>query len=80
MTRVRLLEKPECGLCAEALACLRRLRRELSLDIERVDISADRALFDRYGLRIPVIVVGREELDVAGIDDAAIARWLRAVQ
>jgi len=34
---------------------------------------------DRYLLRIPVLVVGEAELDVAGLEDAAIVRWLREV-
>ena len=62
--RVRFYEKPDCGLC-------------LPLDIERVDVSADAALFDRYGLRIPVLAMGERELDIAGVEDQAIAAWLR---
>jgi hypothetical protein len=46
------------------------------LEIERVDILIDPALFERYALRIPVLGVGERELDVAGLDDAAIDRWL----
>ncbi len=79
MTRVRLLERPDCGLCAEALTALRRLTREFPLDIERVDITTDAALLDRYALRIPVLVARGQELDAAGIDDAAIRRWLDEV-
>jgi hypothetical protein len=77
--RVRLMERPECGLCEEALGTLRRLSRGTLLDIERVDVTRDVALLDRYVVRVPVLVVGDAELDVAGIDDAAIARWLDEV-
>lgn len=70
------MERPDCGLCEEALAALRRLSRRKRLDIERVDITRDSALLDRYVVRIPVLVVGDAELDAAGIDDAAIGRWL----
>lgn len=79
MIRVRLMERPDCGLCEEALGVLRRLSRRTSLDIERVDVTRDVALLDRYVVRVPVLVVGDAELDVAGIDDAAIARWLDEV-
>jgi len=41
-----------------------------------VDSEADAALRDRYALRIPVLRVGEAELDAAGLDDAALARWL----
>jgi glutaredoxin-like protein DUF836 len=74
--RVRLMERPDCGLCEEALGVLRRLSRRTPLDIERVDVTRDVALLDRYVVRVPVLVVDEAELDVAGIDDAAIARWL----
>ena len=76
MIRVRLMERPDCGLCEEALGVLRRLSRRTPLDIERVDVTRDVALLDRYVVRVPVLVVDEAELDVAGIDDAAIARWL----
>lgn len=79
MIRVRLLERPDCGLCEEALAGLRRLSRAKRLDIERVDVSRDPSLLDRYLVRVPVLVVGDAELEVAGIDEAAVGRWLDEV-
>ena len=74
--RVRLLEKPDCGLCAEAYRALRRVALDQPLEIERVDITKDPALVDRYALRIPVVTVGERELDAAGIDDRALRTWL----
>ncbi|HEV8656977.1 MAG TPA: glutaredoxin family protein [Candidatus Limnocylindria bacterium] len=79
MIRVRLMERPECGLCDEALGALRRLSRGTRLDIERVDVTRDPSLLERYVVRVPVLVVGDAELDVAGIDEAAIGRWLDEV-
>jgi hypothetical protein len=76
--RVRLLEKPDCGLCAEVHRALRRVGLERPLEIERVDISRDPALFERYALRIPVVVLAGRELDAAGLDDHALAAWLAA--
>jgi hypothetical protein len=70
------MERPDCGLCDEALAALQRLSRRTRLDIERVDVTRDAALEGSYVLRVPVLVVEDEELDVAGIDEAAIGRWL----
>jgi hypothetical protein len=76
--RVQLLEKPDCGLCAEAHRALRRVALDVPIEIERVDITADGALFDRYALRIPVVTMGERELDVAGLSDREIASWLRS--
>ena len=75
---VRLLEKPDCGLCAEAYRALRRVALDVPLDVDRVDITKDPALFDRFALRIPVLTMGERELDAAGVDDRAIRTWLRA--
>ncbi len=77
---VRLLEKADCGLCGEAHRALRRIGLERPLEITRVDLaSLDDATRDRYLLRIPVLVVREQELDAAGLEDAAIERWLRGV-
>ena len=75
--QVRLLEKPDCGLCAEAYRALHRVGLEMPLEIERVDITTDATLFDRYALRIPVVAMGERELDVAGLDDRVLRLWLR---
>lgn len=74
--RVILYERDGCGLCDEAHRALRRIGLDRALEIERVDIDRDAALVDRYALRVPVLRLGEAELDPAGLDDAAIARWL----
>ena len=75
-----LYEKAGCGLCAETYRALTRVRMERSLEIERVDIEAQREFFDRYAIRIPVLQVGDKELDAAGLDDAALKRWLQELR
>jgi Glutaredoxin-like domain (DUF836) len=74
---VRFFEKAGCGLCDEAYRALTRVRMDLPLEIERLDIETDPALFERYAIRIPVLQVREDELDAAGLDDAALRRWLR---
>ncbi len=73
------MTRPDCGLCDEALGALRRVSRRTPLDIARVDVTRDPDLLARYLVRLPVLVVGEAELDAAGIDDAAIGRWLDEV-
>lgn len=72
--RVTLYERVDCGLCAEAYEALRRLR----IHVDRVDVDRDDALRARYTLRVPVVVRAGQELDAAGLEDGAIARWLAA--
>jgi glutaredoxin len=74
------MERRDCELCAEAHRALRRIALERPLEVERVDIDAlAPAERDRYILRVPVLVSGVAELDAAGLEDAAIERWLREV-
>jgi hypothetical protein len=75
---VRLFEKPDCGLCAETFRALHRIGLDRPLAVERVDITTDPALFDRFALRIPVLMIGERELDAAGLDDRALGAWLKA--
>ncbi len=67
-----MYERRDCGLCAEAYEALRRLR----IEVERVDIDSDAELQERYALRVPVLRRGDDELDAAGLEDGALARWL----
>lgn len=76
--RLTLYERAGCGLCDETHRALRRIALDRALEIERVDIDRDAALADRYALRVPVLRLGDAELDAAGLDDGAIARWLAA--
>ncbi|GAC1458373.1 MAG: hypothetical protein NVSMB8_06940 [Candidatus Limnocylindrales bacterium] len=75
---VRLYERAGCHLCDEAHRALRRIRLDSPLEIHRIDVDADDALLRRYTLRVPVIAVGPDELDAAGLEDAALLRWLSA--
>lgn len=76
--RVTLYERAGCGLCEETHRALRRIGLDRALDIDRVDVDRDAGLRDRYTLRVPVLRVGESELDAAGLEDSAVARWLAA--
>ena len=76
--RVTLYERAGCGLCEETHRSLRRIGLDRALEIDRVDIDRDPRLRDRYTLRVPVLRVGDAELDAAGLEDGAVARWLAA--
>jgi glutaredoxin-like protein DUF836 len=75
--RVRLYEKAGCGLCAETYRALTRVRMDVPLEIERVDIERDPALFERYAIRIPVVAVSEREIEAAGLAESALTQWLR---
>lgn len=60
---VTLYSRPGCHLCDEARALLLRAGRGLDMNLDEVNIDADESLRDRYGIRIPVAVIGGQELD-----------------
>jgi glutaredoxin-like protein DUF836 len=79
--RVQLYMKPGCHLCEQAEAELARLRGRYPHRLELVDITAGPDLQQRFGERIPVLVIGGREyaapLSAAGIERAlqeALAR------
>lgn len=58
MIPLRLLRRPECGLCEDMARDLRRL----GLGFEEVDIEQDPALEEAYGEVIPVLLLGEGEI------------------
>jgi hypothetical protein len=72
MTIVTLYTRPECHLCDVASDVLEAARQDFAFDINRVDISTDRDLRKRYGVRIPVVAVNGVELFEHRVDDRAL--------
>ena len=54
---VRFYTKPGCHLCEQAEELLEALTVECPLDLEKIDITTDIDIFDRYRYEIPVIAV-----------------------
>jgi glutaredoxin len=59
---VTVYSKPDCHLCDEAVAALRRLQAEYTFELLEHDITLDDALHRAYFERIPVIALDGEEL------------------
>lgn len=56
--RLRLLRRPDCGLCEDMARDLRRLR----LAFDEVDVEQDDELERVYGEAIPVLLHGDREV------------------
>ena len=78
MPTLTLYTKPDCTLCDEALAALERVRQRMPFALEVVDISADARLAERYGERIPVVLVDGEEAWEYVIDERDLESRLGA--
>lgn len=62
LPRVTIYTKPECGLCEEAEEVIEAVRARRTFELERRNILADLADYDRYKHDIPVILVDGVEI------------------
>lgn len=79
MRVLTLYSKPDCHLCVEARAELLGLRAELDFELREVDITTDEALHRAYFERIPVVVLGEEELFEYFVDEALLRNRLGSI-
>jgi glutaredoxin len=70
--------KPDCHLCEDAIAVLRRLQAELSFELCERDITTDDALHRAYFERIPVIELDGEELCEYFVQEALVRERLES--
>jgi len=69
---------PDCHLCEDAIAVLRRLQAELSFELCERDITTDDALHRAYFERIPVIELDGEELCEYFVQEALVRERLES--
>jgi glutaredoxin len=75
---ITVYSKPDCHLCADAIATLGQLQRELGFTLEEIDITAEEALHRAYFERIPVIALGGEDLCEYFVDEALVRERLES--
>lgn len=67
--KVTLFTKEGCELCAEAEVALRRLKKKLRFEIDLRYIEDDRGLLELYQDRVPVVMVGADEVPSIPLDE-----------
>ncbi|HEV3285049.1 MAG TPA: glutaredoxin family protein [Solirubrobacteraceae bacterium] len=80
MTLITVYSRPECHLCADAMASLRALQLELGFALEERDITSDEGLLRAYFERIPVIALDGEELFDLFVEEATLRERLESRQ
>jgi glutaredoxin len=68
-----------CHLCGEMELALQPLQAEFGFEIECVDVDEDPALEEQLGERVPVLMIGAEELCHYHLDEPAVRARLRAL-
>jgi glutaredoxin len=76
--RVTLYGKPGCHLCEDARETVAAVCAELGVEWTEVDITADEALFRRFGEQIPVTFVDGDQHDFWRVDAARLRAALTA--
>ncbi len=75
---VTVYSRPDCHLCEEAMATLRRMQRELDFELTELDIDRDEALQRAYFERVPVVALDGEELFDYHVDETALRERLES--
>ena len=75
--KVSLYTTPECGLCRQAEAILRRLQEKIRFELALVDIGGDDELFRKYWDKIPVVLRDGQEIAAAPLDERTLRDALR---
>jgi glutaredoxin len=75
---ITVYSRPDCHLCADAMAALRALQGELHFSLSERDIDQDEALQRAYFERIPVVALDGEELFDYFIDETVLRERLES--
>ncbi len=78
MSVITVYSTPECHLCADAIAILRRLQAELEFELHELDITGDETLHRAYFERIPVVTLDGEELCEYHVSEALVRERLES--
>ncbi|NMW21270.1 MAG: glutaredoxin family protein [Chlorobiaceae bacterium] len=75
---VTLYGKPECCLCDEAMAVLRKVDAVVAFDLEKIDISNNPAQLAEFGDKIPVVFVDGIQVFKYRVNENRLLRLLSA--
>jgi hypothetical protein len=79
-TRLTLYSRSYCHLCDDMLAALAPLRGEFGFEVEVVDVDADAALEQQYGILVPVLTHAGIELCHYHLDAAKVRAYLAKIR
>jgi glutaredoxin len=72
--------REDCHLCQNMIAALRELQARLSFHLDVVDVDSDEKLQSRYGLKVPVLVAGEEEICHYHLDPVALDAYFAKIR
>lgn len=76
--QIQLLGTSGCQLCDVAERMVRRMAPPLGFTIELVDIAEDDALVEQFGMAIPVLIGGEQQLGWP-FEEEQLTHWLQTL-
>jgi glutaredoxin len=76
MRQLTVYVRRGCHLCTDMTQALERLRQELDIEINTVDIDRDQELLQRYSTRVPVLVVDDVEICYYFLEETPLRQHL----
>jgi len=76
---ITLYSKPDCHLCDVVKEHIAGARKQVAFNLETVDITSQPDLWERYQLRIPVVLINGEEAFVYRASEQELVRRLRSL-
>ena len=70
--RAVLRTTQDCSLCRQAEAALRRIARDVPLDLELAEVPRDSEL----ALRAPIVEIGGVEVQAGKVSEFRLRNWL----
>ena len=83
--RVTILSREDCHLCGVVCRIALHLQSELHIETSTVYIEGDRVLMERYGARVPVVLLDEVEHFAGKVTEGELrraikkARWRRPI-
>jgi len=83
--RVTILSRNDCHLCDVVYRIATNLQLELHIETNKVSIDRDRLLMERYGTRVPVVLLDEVEYLAGNVTEEELrraikkARWRRPI-
>jgi glutaredoxin-like protein DUF836 len=83
--RVTILSRKDCHLCGVVYRIALHLQSELHIEMSRVSIEGDRVLMERYGARVPIVLLDEVEHFAGKVTEGELrraikkARWRRPI-
>jgi len=85
LVRVTILSREDCHQCGVVYRIALNLQSELHIETKKVYIDSDNTLMERYGTRVPVVLLDEVEHFAGNVTEEKLrraikkARWRRPI-